>query len=253
MSNGHSVPLTNPQTMGREYWDYWDYPSTLYKQKFGSPLDETKIKSGFHHFDRTPLHREWMSKTSDQFKKEMESSGTSTVKNDPNCFQVFLDVSQFRVDEVDVKTVGNEVVIRCRHEERSDEHGLVTREFTRKYLLPLGTDPEKVTATYDSSGTLMIKAIKDPPEKGPGKETYIRVEKSTETKTTTTTKSTNFDSTNPRLKPKSPSPTANVHFSSANGHSGTSNGLFTPRPTSSMSSHSTSSATTAKKLLSTDV
>lgn len=252
MSNGHNVPLTNPSTMGREYWDYWDYPSTLYKQKFGSPLDETRIKSGFHHFDRSPLHREWMSKTSDQFKKEMESSGTSTVKNDPNSFQVFLDVSQFRVDEVDVKTVGNEVIIRCKHEERSDEHGSVSREFTRKYLLPLGTDPEKVTATYDSSGTLMIKAIKDPPEKGPGKETYIRVEKSTETKTTTTTKSTNFDTKPSILKSKSPTPTTNVQQNYANGHGHSPNGIFTSRPTSSMSTHS-SSSTTARKLLSTDV
>lgn len=238
MSDGHRVPVINPQTMGREYWDYWDYPSTLYKQKFGSSLDEANIRSGFHHFDRSPLHRDWMSKTSEQFRKEMESTGKSTVKNDPTCFQVLLDVSQFRPDEVDVKTVGNEVVIRCRHEERNDEHGSVSREFTRKYLLPLGADPEKVTATYDSAGTLLIKAMKDPPSgKGSGKETYIRVEKSTETKTTTTTKSTNFDR-NPRQN------LSTNGFSSSNG--------FSPRPTSSASNHSSSSAT-GKKLLSTDV
>lgn len=236
MSMGHRVPVTNPQTMGREYWDYWDYPSTLYKQKFGSPLDEKIIKSGLHNYDQFPLHRDWMSKTSEQFRKEMEKTGTSTVKNDPSCFQVFLDVSQFRVDEVDVKTVGNEVVIRCKHEVRNDEHGSVSREFTRKYMLPLGTDPEKVTATYDSAGTLLIKAIKDPPEKGTGKETYIRVEKSTETKTTTTTKSTNFADRVPKQ-------------TSSNGYA--ANG-FSARPTSSTSNHS-SASTSGRKLLSTDV
>ena len=162
-------------------------------------MDEEKTKSTSRPslFDRDArdardaLRKEFFSSTSDPFaspptftspfssvfdRQDLDATGTSTVKNDPSSFQIFLDVSQFRAEEIDVKTVGNEVVIHGKHEDRSDEHGSVSREFTRKYLLPLGVDPEKVVCFYDSKGILAVKASKDIPEKT-GKETLISVKK----------------------------------------------------------------------------
>ena len=98
----------------------------------------------------SPLRREFLSRTSSAFRQEMNSSGTSTVKNDASNFQILLDVSQFKAEEVNVKTTTTEVIIRAKHEEREDEHGFVSREFTRRYLLPLGVDPEKVSCFFDS-------------------------------------------------------------------------------------------------------
>ena len=187
-----------PASVGREYWDFWDYPQTVFKQKFGSVMDEDKVKSASSTFprpthsslftDRDALRKEFFSRTSttfptssafpsSSFRSDLDATGTSTVKNDSSSFQIFLDISQFRAEDIEVKTVGNEVVIHAKHEEREDEHGFVSREFTRRYLLPLGVDPEKVVCYYDSKGILAVKALKDVPEKT-GKETLIRVEKS---------------------------------------------------------------------------
>lgn len=164
--------------MGREYWDYWDYPSTLYQQKFGSVLDSDRSKDGFMKsslFADSPFRKEFMSRHSN-LRQEMMSTGTSTVKNDASQFQVLLDVSQFDPSQVEVKTVDYEVIIHAKHEEREDEHGRISREFTRRIVLPLGVDPMQVTALYDSKGILAIRAPKEVTEKT-GKETLIRVEK----------------------------------------------------------------------------
>ena len=169
---------SSPYSMGREYWDYWDYPSTLYQQKFGSLLDSDRSKDGFFKsslFADSPFRKEFMSRHSN-LRQEMMSTGTSTVKNDPNQFQVLLDVSQFDASEVEVKTVDYEVIIHAKHDEKEDEHGKISREFTRRIMLPLGVDPLQVTALYDSKGILAIRAHKEAPDKN-GKETLIRVEK----------------------------------------------------------------------------
>lgn len=100
------------------------------------------------------------------------STGASTVKNDPNNFQVLLDVSHFLPDEIDVKTVDNEVVIQASHEERPDEHGVVKRQFSRRYLLPVGACPDQVTAILDSNGIL---AIRVPKEDAPGAKKEERI------------------------------------------------------------------------------
>lgn len=170
---------TSPHTMGREYWDYWNYPSTLYQQKFGNVLDSDRSKDGFFTsslFAESPFRREFMSRHSSNLRKEMMSTGSSTVKNDPNQFQILLDVSQFQAGEVDVKTIDHEVIIHAKHDEKEDEHGKISREFKRRIVLPLGVDPLQITALYDSKGILAIRAPKEVTEKT-GKETFINVEK----------------------------------------------------------------------------
>ena len=172
-----------PTSMGREYWDFWDPPETLFKQKFGSLLSDKEMderfRSRFADFSLdSPLRRDFLSRNSSAFRQEMNGTGTSTVKNDANSFQIMLDVSQFKAEEVNVKTTGNEVIIHAKHEEREDEHGIVAREFTRRYLLPLGVDPDRVACFFDSRGILAIKAPKEKQETGVnGRERLIRVHK----------------------------------------------------------------------------
>ena len=190
-----SLPRRNnfPHSMAREYWDYWDHhPSTLYMQNFGSLLDFDRNKDNFMSssspFDSSLRRerREFISRsTMHRHESTMSTSGSSSVKNDANQFQILLDVSQFRAEEIDVKTVDHEVIIHAKHAEREDEHGLISREFTRRYMLPVGVDPLQVTALYDSKGILAIKAIKEVSEKS-GRETLIKVEKEPQISTATT-------------------------------------------------------------------
>lgn len=50
------------------------------------------------------------------------------------------------------------VFIAGKHEEKADEHGMVSRHFVRKYMIPEQCDPEKVTSTLSSDGVLTITA-----------------------------------------------------------------------------------------------
>ena len=58
------------------------------------------------------------------------------VSNNKKEFRVKIDVQHFRPGEISIMTKGNRLIIHARHEARQDEHGSITREFTRQYVLP---------------------------------------------------------------------------------------------------------------------
>ena len=62
------------------------------------------------------------------------------VVNNEKEFRVSMDVQHFRPEEISIKTKDNRLIISARHEERQDEHGFITREFTRQYVLPRVVD-----------------------------------------------------------------------------------------------------------------
>lgn len=81
-----------------------------------------------------------------------------------NSFQVRLDVGHFAPEEITVKTVDDTVVVTACHEERVDEHGLISRQFTRRYVLPEGAESDQVTSTLTPDGVLVIEAPRKRPE-----------------------------------------------------------------------------------------
>lgn len=72
--------------------------------------------------------------------------------------QMCLNVYQFSPSEISVKTVDDVIIIEGKHEEKQDEHGYVTRQFTRRYKLPKEYDPKDVMSSMSSDGVLTIKA-----------------------------------------------------------------------------------------------
>ncbi|KAI4504119.1 hypothetical protein M0802_000590 [Mischocyttarus mexicanus] len=84
--------------------------------------------------------------------------GTSTVRADKNKFQVLLDVQQFEPEDIKVKVVDHFVVVEAKHDEKQDEHGWISRKFTRKYIIPQQCDIDQVTSTLSSDGVLAICA-----------------------------------------------------------------------------------------------
>lgn len=89
-------------------------------------------------------------------------------------FQVILDVQQFAPSEITVKTINNCVVVEGKHEEKQDEHGFVSRQFTRRYILPQGHDVNDVISSLSSDGVLTITSPKRalPP---PGTERVVPI------------------------------------------------------------------------------
>uniref|UniRef100_W5L9K8 Heat shock protein beta-1 n=1 Tax=Astyanax mexicanus TaxID=7994 RepID=W5L9K8_ASTMX len=86
------------------------------------------------------------------------STGMSEIKQTPESWKVSLDVNHFSPEELTVKTKDGVVEIIGKHEERRDEHGYISRSFTRKYTLPPGADVEKVTSSLSPEGVLTVEA-----------------------------------------------------------------------------------------------
>ncbi|XP_014364952.2 protein lethal(2)essential for life [Papilio machaon] len=89
----------------------------------------------------------------------------STIKEEKDKFQVNLDVQHFSPEEISVKTADGFLIVEAKHEERQDEHGFISRSFTRKYPLPEGIEADMVMSKLSSDGVLSITApLKAPPK-----------------------------------------------------------------------------------------
>ncbi|XP_048224905.1 heat shock protein beta-1 [Perognathus longimembris pacificus] len=85
-------------------------------------------------------------------------SGVSELRLTADRWRVALDVGHFAPEELTVKTKDGLVEITGKHEERQDEHGYISRCFTRKYTLPPGVDPTLVSSSLSPEGTLTVEA-----------------------------------------------------------------------------------------------
>ncbi|XP_071992448.1 heat shock protein beta-1 [Engystomops pustulosus] len=86
------------------------------------------------------------------------SSGISEIRQTSDCWKVCLDVNHFAPEELVVNTKDGIVEITGKHEEKQDEHGFISRCFTRKYTLPQGVDISVVTSSLSPDGILTVEA-----------------------------------------------------------------------------------------------
>ncbi|XP_008551690.1 protein lethal(2)essential for life [Microplitis demolitor] len=159
------------------WWETLDRPHRLMDQHFGLPLNPEHL---FRDFERTmreyerrfptAYYRPWADLMRDDEK------GTSVIKADKDKFQVSLDVQQFKPEEINVKVQDNFIVVEGKHEEKSDEHGTVSRQFVRKYLIPEQCMPDKATSSLSTDGVLTITAPRKPEAIEAKKEKPIKIE-----------------------------------------------------------------------------
>lgn len=155
-----------------DWWEDLEYPHRLFDQHFGLGIRPEQLAnpSVLERFapqrDRrlrtTPLiyYRPW-----GELLRNSNEGGTSTVKADKDKFQVILDVQQFKPDEINVKVVDKCVIVEAKHEEKQDEHGWISRQFVRKYMIPEQCNIDEVSSSLSSDGVLTITAPrKDKPE-----------------------------------------------------------------------------------------
>uniref|UniRef100_A0AAR2IRL2 Heat shock protein beta-1 n=1 Tax=Pygocentrus nattereri TaxID=42514 RepID=A0AAR2IRL2_PYGNA len=160
------IPFT---TLRQPSWDPfhdWQHSSRIFDQAFGMPVlpEELFCWPGSHWagylrppgsmmdaglFPQNPFAR--------TLARQL-SGGLADVKQSQDQWKVSMDVNQFTPEELTVKTKDGMVEITGKHEERRDEHGYVSRSFTRKYTLPPGVDAEKVTSSLSPDGVLNIEA-----------------------------------------------------------------------------------------------
>ena len=56
--------------------------------------------------------------------------------------------------------VDNDLIIEASHEERVDEHGFVSRQFKRRYVLPQDVDQQRLESDLSPGGALVVQAPK---------------------------------------------------------------------------------------------
>ncbi|XP_050678429.1 protein lethal(2)essential for life-like [Leptidea sinapis] len=135
-----------------------DHPHRLYDQDFGLAMTpEDLLTATVAPMLSRDYYRPWR-----QLAAVARDIG-STIKSDKDKFQVNLDVQHFKPDEISVKTVDGYIVIEGKHEEKQDEHGYVTRHFTRRYAIPDGCNPDTVESRLSSDGVLTVVAPKATP------------------------------------------------------------------------------------------
>ena len=84
------------------------------------------------------------------------------MKEDDKAFEISLDTSHYRPDEIKVIVdEGNILTVEADHEEKAEDGSkLVSRRFMRKYTLPRGCRADTVASNLSSDGVLMITAPK---------------------------------------------------------------------------------------------
>ncbi|KZC10002.1 PREDICTED: protein lethal(2)essential for life-like [Dufourea novaeangliae] len=141
-----------------DWWEDLDHPHRLLDQNFGLGLypDQLLMQCPL----RLPSRRggSYVRPWTELVRSGEEAAGSSTVEADKDKFQVVLDVQQFEPNEIDVKVVDRFVVVTAKHEEKRDEHGWVSRQFMRKYLIPEQCDIDQVSSKLSLDGLLTINA-----------------------------------------------------------------------------------------------
>ncbi|EAT34407.1 AAEL013344-PA, partial [Aedes aegypti] len=162
----------------RDWWDdCWDTPlrtSQLLDQHFGSGISGDDLltalttaaaaQSALQNQRRSRYNRPWRNSS---LAARQDSGSTVNVSDDK--FQINLDVQQFAPEEISVKATDNSIIVEGKHEEKQDEHGFVSRQFVRRYVLPAGHDCNQIVSSLSSDGILTVTAPKKalPEAEGP--------------------------------------------------------------------------------------
>uniref|UniRef100_A0A336K760 CSON002820 protein n=1 Tax=Culicoides sonorensis TaxID=179676 RepID=A0A336K760_CULSO len=115
----------------------------------------------FDHHHGKPQRRAQNPSMFSQYLKELQKDFETVQKLDESGFHFKVDVQHYKPEEIKVTLNENTVTVEGHHEERSDAHGTISRQFTRKFVLPKGVvDVEKLQSTFSSDGVLTIHAPK---------------------------------------------------------------------------------------------
>ncbi|XP_020027589.2 heat shock protein beta-3 [Castor canadensis] len=76
-------------------------------------------------------------------------------------FQILLDVVQFLPEDIIIQAFEGWLLIKAQHGTRMDEHGFISRSFTRQYKLPDGIETKDLSAVFCHDGILVVE-VKGP-------------------------------------------------------------------------------------------
>ncbi|XP_058630941.1 heat shock protein beta-1 [Onychostoma macrolepis] len=163
---------SGPQYCHDVSWNPLSYrwPSAIFNQHYGLPplLDPQDLSwmegifrrlgtSSWPGYLRTPVFTQAPGQHMSKMQREM-SGGVSEVFGEMSKWKISLDVNHFAPSEITVKIQDGLLVVAGKHEERQDEHGYISRCFTRKYTLPGGVEAESLQSCLSADGILTVEA-----------------------------------------------------------------------------------------------
>uniref|UniRef100_A0A3Q1GGT5 Heat shock protein, alpha-crystallin-related, b15 n=1 Tax=Acanthochromis polyacanthus TaxID=80966 RepID=A0A3Q1GGT5_9TELE len=177
-------------------WDpfpNWTQPSRIFAQDFGLPpflepsdldwIDWAKRRLAsfsWPGYTQSPLLPPFTGQhpaALDQKGLRQLTSGVSEIRTGQNSWKINLDVNHFSPEEITITTKEGYLQISGNHEERQDEHGLVSRCFTRKYKLPPGVDLQHISSSLSGDGVLSVEApVPGTSVSNPGTEIVVPVQ-----------------------------------------------------------------------------
>ncbi|XP_061401131.1 heat shock protein 22 [Musca vetustissima] len=76
-------------------------------------------------------------------------------------YQVSMNVSEFKPEELSVKVVDNNVIVEGKSEQHHDnDGGYISRHFVRRFTLPKGYESDNAISTLTSDGILTVSVPK---------------------------------------------------------------------------------------------
>lgn len=124
--------------------------TTSSRSNFGDSSVAGSMEPGGEY--RTEL-KQWM----DNLDSPLISNHQDISGHDGKCLRLRFDVSEYRPEEISVKTVDQKLKVHAKHEEKGEGRS-VYREYNREFLLPQGTDPELIKSTLSKDGILTVEA-----------------------------------------------------------------------------------------------
>ncbi|XP_075159782.1 heat shock protein 22-like [Haematobia irritans] len=76
-------------------------------------------------------------------------------------YQVSINVSEFKPEELSVKVAENSIIVECKSEQQQDNNGGYTsRHFVRRVSLPQGYESDNAISTLSADGILTVSVPK---------------------------------------------------------------------------------------------
>ncbi|XP_006817559.1 alpha-crystallin A chain-like [Saccoglossus kowalevskii] len=149
------VPFTHPMFEG------FDFPASQVFDEEVSRMRERMRANMERSVTESPsLFRGYFVSPVQQQSPTALQRRISTQEDDQDKFRVVLDVQHFKPEELEVKLVENKLMVHAKHEDKEDEHGSISREFTRYYVLPDDTNLDEIKSYFSKDGILTLEAPK---------------------------------------------------------------------------------------------
>ncbi|XP_024278212.1 heat shock protein beta-8-like [Oncorhynchus tshawytscha] len=143
-----------PEDMSMD-WPGWARPSRL-STRLSAPFTGT-LRTGF------PPTRASTGQPPVYSTRYSESPRSSPTQTPGEPWKVCVNVHSFKPEELNIKTKDGFVEVSGKHEEKQEEGGIVTKNFTKKIQIPTDVDPVTVFASLSPEGVLIIEARQSPP------------------------------------------------------------------------------------------